>query len=119
MLDEIPAIIEFIQSTTTEQTYKINVLKLVLMIITQGGLTKFKGEILYDFEPLMDILISSDIYKCFEPFYMAIILSPPFRNLRKRICKNCFRFTKKLDLKKVHGVIYQIFLFISARSLRK
>ena len=84
MLDEILlVIIEFIQSTTTEQTYKINVLKLVLMIITQGGLDKIQRRNFYDFEPLMDILISSDIYKCFEPFYMAIILSPPFSKLEK------------------------------------
>lgn len=96
MLDEIPAIIEFIQSPTTEQTYKINVLKLLLMIITQGGLTKFKGEILYDFEPLMDILISSDIYKCFEPFYMAIILSPPFSKLEKTHLQKLFSFYERI-----------------------
>ena len=84
MLDEIPAMIEFIQSTTIERTYKINLLKLILMIITQGGLSKFNGEILYDFESLMDMLMSADIYKCFEPFYMAIVLSPPFSKLEKK-----------------------------------
>ena len=96
MLDEIPAIIEFIQSTTIEKTYKINVLKLVLMIITQCGLSKFKGEILYDFESLMDILMSPDIYKCFEPFYMAIVLSPPFSKLEKTHLQKLFSFYERI-----------------------
>lgn len=63
LLDHIFVMITFIQSPNTSPENKITFVKLILVMLSHGSLFKSQGEVLYDFEPLLDILMTPEIFQ--------------------------------------------------------
>ena len=87
LLDQISFMITFIQSPNTSRENKITFVKLILVMLSHSSLFKSRGEVLYDFEPFLDILMTPEIFQAKDfsvlPEHLGVILTPKFSKLGK------------------------------------
>ena len=88
IFDNIPALIECILSPTFSAAFKKCIIDAfpLFFATSLSRLMDYDGEVIYDFEPLLNIYLCPESYNIdviADPFYLGMVLFPPYSKLGK------------------------------------
>ena len=100
IFDNIPVLIECILSPTISAAFKKRIIDAFQLFFATSlsPLMNFDGEVIYDFEPLLNIYLCPESYKIdvtADPFYLGMVLFPPYSKLGKSHLQKILSFLEE------------------------